>query len=681
MINQTYVSITSMVHYSLAMDTDNLIPYRPSHPFGYGAGDEQFEIASPDGHIRIGIKLERGELSYAVSRDATAVITPSRLGIRIADAQALSDDFVKVDAHVSTYDDTWEQPWGDTRIVRNHYNELSLTVQEFNPPRRQMTLTFRAFNDGAAFRYELPFQDNLKTMTIVDELTEFNTDAASKGWWIEAYQYDRYEYIYQKTTLSDLDKIVHTPFTVEHASGLYFSIHEAALYDYGSMCIAVKNGNLTTDITPLADGTRSHNVLPFVTPWRTISIAERAIDLTASTMMLNLNKPTAIQDLSWIKPMKYMGIWWAMHTGMWTWESGERHGATTEHAIQYIDACHEYGIPGLLIEGWNIGWDGDWMQNGDKFDYTTPYPDFDISKICAYAREKNVEIIGHHETSGSVARYERKMDDAFRYYANLGVRYVKLGYVGSRIDGTEFHHSQYGVRHYQKAVEAAAKYKIMVDIHEPIKGTGIERTWPNLMTREGASGQEHESGINIPPHTATLPFTRCLAGGFDYTPGIFDILNPDKQVCTTIAKQLALYVTIYSSLQMAADRPEMYRDNPAFKFIQDVPCDWDMSVPIDGVIGGFFATARRGRNSSEWYVGAVTNENERRVTIICDFLDKDRQYEATIYRDGDDAHWQKNPLSIAIDTQSVDNDTHLSIHLAPGGGCAIRFSPLPSEYC
>ncbi|HNX65790.1 MAG TPA: glycoside hydrolase family 97 protein [Bacteroidales bacterium] len=637
-----------------------------------------YQTTSPDGSLKLTVNIKDGKASYAVAKDSRQVIVNSALGFVLANDDNFNSNFKVTGVLKETHDDTWEQPWGEDQYVRNNYNELKLCLQEKDGLKRRMDIVFRLFDDGLGFRYEIPGQENIKDFIVMDETTEFNMPFNNKAWWIPAYRPNRYEYLYSHTLLSKMDT-VHTPLTIKTRDGLFLTIHEAALYDYGSMTIARRDTSiLKCDITPLSDGTKAHLKTPFNTPWRTVIVAREPAKLIESRMMLNLNEPSKIADMSWIKPTKFMGIWWGMFTDVFTWSQGPKHGATTKNAIKYIDYCAQLHIPALLIEGWNYGWDGDWVANGRGFLYTKPYPDFDIKKICDYAKSKGVNIIGHHETGGATINYENQLDSAFAFYENLGIHYVKTGYVNSKMDGKEFHHSQYGVLHYQKVAETAAMYHIMIDAHEPIKGTGIQRTWPNFMSREGARGQEYESltNGNPPEHEAVLPFTRLLAGGMDFTPGMFFIENPKKHVSSTLAKQLSYYVVIYSPIEMAADLPEHYLNQPAFKFIQDVPCDWARTIGINAVIGDYVTIARKDRNSDDWYLGSLTDENSRDLKVPLTFLDKGRQYRAEIYADGKDADWQKNQLSIDISSREVTSDTTLDIHLAPGGGYAVRFVAL-----
>ena len=449
--------------------------------------------------------------------------------------------------------------------------------------------------------------------------------------------------------------------------------------------MTLKLGNnrvLKSDITPLSDGTRAHVSLPFQTPWRLIMLASSAIELTTNRNMLCLNDPPR-GDFSWVKTLKFIGIWWAMYVGEWTWAPGERHGATTVHAKEYIDSAVRLGISGLLIEGWNDGWEGDWLENGIHNKFTTSTPDFDLVEVARYARENNIEIVGHHETVGFIDNYESQLEEAYSVYEKNGIHYIKTGYAGSMmtINGRrEFHHSQLGVNHYQKTVDTAVKHKIMLDIHEPIKGTGIERTYPNLLSREGARGQEYEGGALSPSHACYLPYTRLLSGGMDYTNGIFDLANSVKRMSTTLARQLAYFITIYSGMAMASDRPYIYEERfpDVFKFIRDVPTSFEKTIPLAGEIGEYYIVARKDRDSADWYLGGVTNEEARRIHVALDFLDSGT-YLAEIYADSDDAHYRDNQFGIKLEERHVGRSDSLDLYLAPGGGFAIRLSARPDN--
>ena len=617
-------------------------------------------LRSPDAQLSLRVSVNAGTVEYQLFKGDTTVISPSKL--ILLDTQNNNLLAVHSDAafEEATFDETWEQPWGEQRHIRNNYNELTLRTNT-------VAIRFRLFNDSLGFRYELAGQGEL---TVGQESTEFNIDTGSTAWWIPALGQNHYEHLYKKTTLEQIDT-AHTPLTLELPDTTFLAIHEAALYDYGSMNLVPTEDGLKGVVTPLQDGTIAKVQLPFNVPWRTVILAEAAHNLGNSKIMLNLNEPSKLRDTSWIEPAKFMGIWWGMFIGYFTWSSGEKHGATTRNALRYINAAKKLGISALLIEGWNETWDGDWTQNGDRMNHMQPYPDFDIHAITAYAKSQGVDIIGHHETSGNISHYEWELPEAYDYYRLFDVRYIKTGYVAARLDTGDFHSSQVGVRHYQKTVEMAAERKIMLDIHEPVKGTGIERTWPNLMTREGVMGQEYEGGAISPQHATVLPFTRSLAGPFDYTPGLFNLSGTNRKVQTTLAKQLAFYVTMYSPLQMVADLPEHYEDHPAFQFIQDVPVDWEKTVPLAGEIGAYYVVARKNRSGDDWYIGAVSNEEGRMIHIDLNFLQEHRSYVAAVYRDHEDAHWQDNPEAYALENRVVTSKDAFDIYIAPGGGFAI----------
>ena len=652
------------------------------------------ELFSPNAVLQLSFKLENGTPTYQVKRFGWDVIKSSKLGFIFKEAPPLAWNFKIVSTEKQLFDETWTQPWGEKKDIRNYYNELRVRLIETGKLSRKMTIIFRVYDDGIGFRYKIPKQPNLEKFEIMDELTEFAITENHKAWWIPAYQWNRYEYLYQQTRLRKID-IVHTPITMETDNGLYLSIHEAGLTDYSSMTLALKNNNiLTADLVPWSDGVKVKTKSPMKTPWRTIQISDTPGGLITSYLILNLNEPNKLNDVSWIKPGKYVGIWWEMHLGTSTWGSGEKHGATTENAKRYINFAAKYGFDGVLVEGWNFGWDGDWIQNGELFKFTTPYNDFDIENVTRYAEQKGVRLIGHNETGGSVLNYEQQMSDAFSYYERLGVRVVKTGYVShaqniKRIDDNgnvqrEWHHGQYMVRHYRKIVEEAARHHIMLDVHEPIKDTGIRRTYPNMMTREGARGQEFNAwganNGNPPDHTTILPFTRLLAGPMDFTPGIFELLfeqeRPENRVNTTLAKQLALYVVLYSPLHMVPDFPENYEARPEpFQFIVDVPTDWEDTKVLHASIGDYITIVRKDRNSEAWYLGSITDEEGRVLETPLLFLDAGKKYMAEIYRDGKKADWVKSPYDLKIEKKLVNCETTLMLRLAAGGGQAIRFKP------
>lgn len=651
-------------------------------------------VESPDGSVRVTFDLDEGRPKYRVERFGRELVRPSAMGFVLKGAAPLAGPFEIGSVRTRAFDETWVQPWGEKREIRNRYNELAVSLAEKGKNGRRMDVVFRVYEDGVGFRYEIPAQKGLDRFEIADELTEFALAGDPAAWWIPAYLPNSVEYeeLYRHTPVARMDT-VHTPLTLETENGLYLSIHEAALTDYAAMQLAPSGGNtLKADLTPWSDGSRVKTRAPMKTPWRTIQIADDPGGLITSYLILNLNEPNALADVSWIKPAKYAGIWWAMHLDLATWSTGPKHGATTENAKRYIDFAAASGLDAVLVEGWNLGWDGDWTANGDRFDFIRSAPDYDLAEVAAYAAEKGVGLIGHNETGGAVPNYERRIKDAFALYEKLGIRCVKTGYVANgprlqRIDDQgrrtgEWHHGQYMVRHHQKVVEEAARRRIMIDVHEPVKDTGLRRTWPNLMTREGARGQEYEAwspdGGNPPEHATILPFTRLLAGPMDYTPGVLGLRfgpeRPKNRVNTTAAKQLALYVVLYSPLQMAADLPENYDKYPdAFRFIREVPADWEDTKVLHARIGDYVTIARKDRNSGDWYLGSVTDEEGRVLEAPLAFLDPGVKYTARIYGDGAGAHWEKNPYPLTVTEEPVDASTVLRMRLAPGGGQAIRF--------
>jgi alpha-glucosidase len=664
--------------------------------------DKNFYISSPDGRIHVTFMLKNGVPYYSVRYCDKDILVPSRLGFIFKERKPLNQNFFIVSSKYKSFDQTWTQPWGEVKQIRNHYNELRVDLQETTETCRKMTIVFRLYNYGLGFRYELPRQDHLSDFEIMDEETEFSLTGDHTAWWIPAYQKERYEYLYHKTPISSISKsfrAVNTPLTIKTINGIYLSIHEADLKDYSSMALMpLKSNKLKVDLFPWSNGVKVKGATTLRTPWRTIQIAENPGDLITNYLILNLNEPNQLGDVSWVKPGKYIGIWWGMHLGKYTWDPGPKHGATTENAMRYIDFAAKYGIPMVLIEGWNKGWNGDWVVQGEQFNFTTPAEDFDIQEVASYAAKKGIKIIGHHETSSAVKNYEQQLERAFEFYKKLGIDIVKTGYVGKdpavkRLDdqgnliGMEWHHGQYMVNHYRKVVETAARYQIMLDVHEPIKDTGERRTYPNMMTREGARGQEYngyiawsEEGGNPPEHTTILPYTRMLAGPFDYTPGIFDLLfaeyRPKNRVKSTLAKELSLYVILYSPLQMLADLPENYEKNlPAFQFLLDVPVDWQDTEVLNGEIGEYITIVRKDSHSEDWYLGSITDENGRILFVPFTFLDPNKKYVAEIYADGVDADWIYNPLSLDIYKMLVDRNTILKLRLARGGGQAMRIRP------
>jgi alpha-glucosidase len=662
---------------------------------------DSLRVTSPDGKIEIRFGLVEGVPYYEVSRAAVGVILPSKLGFTFLGDAPLNAGLQIVSSEESSFDETWTQPWGEVKQIRDQHNELRVQLSETGAEPREMIIVFRAFDDGVGFRYELPEQPHLDEFQITDEQTEFALNGDHQTWSIPAFQPDRYEYLYRNKPLSQLGRgdYVHTPFTMQTADGLYLSIHEAALMHYSAMTLKPE-GNLVLKaaLVPWSDEVLVKGQTPLKTPWRTIQIADNAGELITSYLILNLNEPNALGDVSWVKPAKYIGIWWGMHIGKWTWGSGPKHGATTENTKAYLDFAAEYAFAGVLVEGWNLGWDGDWTAHGDEFDFTRPYPDYDLEELAAYARSLGVKIIGHNETAAAIANYESQMEEAFALYQSLGIDTIKTGYVGwgqgvkrfdeqGKLAGMEWHHGQYMVEHYQRVIETAARYHIMINAHEPIKDTGLRRTYPNFLSREGARGQEYNAwdgaGGNPPDHVTILPFTRLLSGPMDYTPGVLALTFPEyrsnNRVNHTLAKELALYVVIYSPLQMAADLIENYEGNPAFQFILDVPVDWEETRVLHAQIGDFITTVRQERDGEAWFLGSITDENSRTLEASLDFLTPGVTYVAQIYSDGAGADWQSNPYPLDINQYLVDSTTSVTLKLAPGGGQAIRFYPASAD--
>lgn len=647
------------------------------------------ELTSPDGNIKLVFNLtEAGEMTYGVSVGGTPFITPSVMGFEGRDGVNLSKGFQIEGTEFSTKDETWTQPWGENKSIRNHYNEMAVHLKD--QANTELTLRFRVFDDGLGFRYEyqVPQADSVFVM---DELTSFNLAQDGKSWSIPA-SFETYELLYRTMPVSKVDN-ANTPMTFKTDNGVYASIHEAALTDFPEMTLKHTEGcNFKSELAPWPDGVKARFAGgSFVTPWRSIQIAPQAVGLINSGLILNLNEPCVLEgDLSWIRPMKYVGIWWGIHLGVETWTMDERHGATTANAKRHIDFAAANNIEAVMFEGWNEGWES-WggMQT---FDYTKPYADFDMIEVARYAKEKGIEIIGHHETGGNIFNYERQLDNAYKWYADLGVHSVKTGYAGG-LPGGHNHHGQFNVRHYRKVVQTAAKYHTTIDAHEPIKDTGIRRTYPNMMTREGARGMEWNawSEGNPPEHHELLPFTRLLGGPMDYTPGTFDILydktrnsprrkkwnDQDKgnsRVNTTLAKQIANWVVLYSPLQMASDMIENYEGHPAFRFFRDFDADCDWSEALQGEPGEFVAVVRKAKD--KYFLGATTNEEARTLAVPLDFLEKDKKYHAVIYADGEDADWKTNPTSYQITEKDVTSADTLSVVMAKGGGQAVTFIPV-----
>ncbi|MDE6381439.1 MAG: glycoside hydrolase family 97 protein, partial [Muribaculaceae bacterium] len=564
-------------------------------------------------------------------------VDTSYLAIRMLEGNIGENPRINDITH-SSYDETWTQPWGEERDVRNNYNEMLVSLTEQGESPIEFSIVFRVFDDGIGFRYDIPEQPELPKVTIMDENTEFAIAEDGVAWSIP-WDHEYYEHLYETSPISRLDTVC-SPLTMKIKDNLYLALHEANLTDYASMNLTPVDSStrLRTYLTPLSTGEKVVTATPMQSPWRTLIMAENPGGLMLSRLMLNLNEPCAIEDPSWCKPGRYIGIWWGMHMKDYTWEQGPKHGATTENTKRYIDFAAEHGYDGVLVEGWNKGWDGDWNANGDKFSFTEAYPDFDLEEITEYARLKGVSLIGHHETGGAAQNYEKQMEDAFSLYEKLGVNCVKTGYVNLLLDGKELHGSQYGVRHYRKVIENAAKHHIVIDNHEPVMPTGLQRTYPNLMTQEGMRGQEYDAwspdGGNPPEHTCVLPFTRGLAGPMDFTPGTFNFTNkaqPGTRPNTTVAKQLALAVVIYSPLVMSSDQIENYAGRPEFEFIRTCPTNWDKTLVPEAKIGEYVTIVRKERDADNWYVGAITASNGRDTELDCSFLPKGQRYKATVY--------------------------------------------------
>lgn len=660
-----------------------------------GQAQQRLTVASPDGRNVIAVELRDGGLYYGVTRGKALLVRPSRLGFAFRNAATLRDSLRLVDSARTSHDETFTLPWGEVRSVRDRHNELRVRVQERNAPNRTFTVAFRAFDDGVAFRYELPEQPNLRDFELMEELTEFAMADDARTWWISATKPmpDRQEQLYSNGPLSRVDT-VHTPLTMETSTGPVIVLHEAGLLntDYAGMYVyQTGDRTLRTTLARWKDGSAVKGRTPLVTPWRTLQIADRAIDLVPSTLSLKLNPPSRIDvaKAPYIKPMKYNGVWWGMHLNIETWGSGPKHGANTANVKRYMDFAARNGLGGTLVEGWNRGWDGDWYTNKEGFSFTVPYPDFDLPGLAQYARSKGMTLIGHHETITNITNYERQLDSAFALMGRLGVQAVKTGYVGDTTDLGHSHQGQYMVRHFRRVIETAARNNVAIVAHEPIKDTGERRTWPNFLSREASRGMEYNAwggeGGNPPEHEAILFFTRMVAGPMDFTPGIFDLLltkseSGKREVWqsrprTTLAKQLALYVALYSPVQMLADLPENYEGQPALQFLRDVKVDWDTTRVLDGRIGDFVVVARKAKGSPEWFVGAISDEEARTVQVPLSFLPAGRRYVAEIYADGPGADWATNPQPVAISRQTVTSATRLTVRMAPGGGQAIRLRP------
>ena len=647
-----------------------------------GACSQNTEVTSPDGTIRLAFAVDSaGRMTYSVTDGGVRLFEPSRLGFEAAETD-LGGGFAVENVSRTSVDETWTQPWGENKENRSRYNEMAVRLRNGGGVR--LTLRFRVFDDGLGFRYEYE-ACGADSLRVTDELTEFRFAADGDSWTIPA-SFDTYELLYRKLPLSELAD-ANTPATFK-VGGLYGSIHEAALYDFPEMTLRKTDGlAFKSDLAPLPDGTKAHVGNKFTTAWRTVQLAPDAVGLINSSLILNLNEPSKIGDTSWIRPMKYVGVWWGMHLGVETWAMDDRHGATTENAKRHIDFAAANNIQGVLFEGWNEGWEN--WGGSQSFDFTKPYADFDVAEIVRYARERGIEIIGHHETGGNIPDYERQLERAVKWYADLGIHNLKTGYAGG-ISGGNNHHGQYMVRHYQHVVETAAKYRMTVNVHEPIKDCGIRRTWPNMMTRSYGCGDARCAG-GPPSHGVMLPFTRLLAGPMDCASGTFDILSEcardsvrfglrdcgeeaGMRVNSTLAGQIADWVILYSPLQMASDRIEHYEGHPAFRFFRDFDPDCDWSRALAGEPGEYVVVVRRA--GDRFYFGAATNERPRTLHFELDFLEPEVTYEAAIYADAPDADWRTDPTACDVSVRYVTSADAIDVVLAPGGGQAISFLPL-----
>lgn len=675
-------------------------------------------ITSPNGQLQLNFSVNaQGEPIYELSYKGKAVIKPSKLGLELKDAPGLMNGFTLANTQTSTFDETWEPVWGEVKQIRNHYNEMAVTLNQ-KAQDRNMIIRFRLFDDGLGFRYEFPLSKNLNYFVIKEEHTQFAMTGDHTAFWIPG-DYDTQEYDYTESKLSEIRGLmdgaitpnssqttfsptgVQTSLQMKTADGLYINLHEAALVDYSCMHLNLDDKNFVFEswLTPDAKGDKGYLQAPCKSPWRTVIVSDDARDILNSKLTLNLNEPCAYEDVSWIKPVKYVGVWWEMIAGKSTWaytddlpsvKLGEtdyaktkpngRHGATNENVKRYIDFAAENGLDQVLVEGWNEGWE-DWFGHSKDyvFDFVTPYPDFDVKMLNAYAKSKGVKLMMHHETSASVRNYERHMDKAYQFMVDNGYNAVKSGYVGNMIPRGEHHYGQWMNNHYLYAVTKAAEYKICVNAHEAVRPTGLCRTYPNLISNESARGTEYEAfGGSKPFHTTLLPFNRLIGGPMDYTPGIFDTKLdfmgdlPHGQVQTTLCKQLALYVTLYSPLQMAADLVENYEKHmDAFQFIKDVAVDWDDSKYLEAEPGDYITAARKAKGTNNWFVGGITDENARTANFTLDFLEPGKQYVATLYADGKDADYKENPTSYQIKKGIVTSKTKMSVKLARSGGFAL----------
>jgi len=682
--------------------------------------NKEILVQSPDSSIKLRFEIVDGEPTYSINKKKNIVIDNSRLGIILRDKIDLSKDFRVGSINRSYSNSEWSPLFGEQTTIKDEYNELTISLYQGT---LNMNLSFRVFDDGVAFRYEIPNQDDIKSYDIIDEKTQFNLSSDDMAWWVPAFSYRRYEFLHAYSSIDSISKkyysrevedisydtlgidAAHTPFTIKKSTGDFVSIHEANLVDYSSMTLASKgDGKMEVELYPWSDGTKVKLDSQILSPWRTIQISNNSSDLLMSNMTLNLNEdPDEEKDFSWVKPGKYMGVWWEMiGTNESTWWPSANHGANNKKVVKYLDFASKHGFNGLLVEGWNIGWHPDWCcsGNGNPFSFTKTQPDFDLPFLSDYALNKNIRLVGHHETGGQIDNYESQLDEAFSLYKKNGIQFIKTGYVNDvsknikRFNENgdvvyEWHHGQYMINHFQKVIEKAAEYELSIIKHEPIKDTGLRRKHPNFISREGAKGQEFNgfssNGVN---HITILPFTRMLSGPMDYTPGIFQLnnfryLSPGNNtldrnaiVPSTISKELALYVLLYSPMQMAADLPKHYKKHPkAFEYIKAVPVDWAKKKILSSEIGSHLVIARKDKKSDRWYVGGITNEEERIIKNDFKFLTKGEKYQLKIFSDSKDTHWKKNPMEYKTSNIEIDSESTIDIYMAPGGGFAMEIIP------
>ena len=680
------------------------------------------KIKSPNGNLTLTFNLKDGSPYYSLTRKNITVVKESKLGFILKGTTPLNNNFELENTSENEINETWTPVWGEEKTINNHAKTLKVQLLQKSKSGKKINIIFHLFNDGLGFRYEFPTQAHLKHFVVEKELTEFNFGSNHEAFWIPG-DYDSNEYLYTKSKLSDVDawktkilsygtleenipdqNAVQTPLMLKADNGLYINIHEAALVNYPSMQLHVdkENFNLSANLVPDAAGNMAYLRTPAKTPWRTIIVSDKATDILASKMILNLNEPSKIQNTSWIKPIKYIGVWWEMQTGKGAWNytnnldtldaNGKlipngHHSANTKKVKKYIDFAAKHGINSVLVEGWNTGWE-EWVgiRNEESFDYVSPYPDFDVKEIQAYAAAKGVEMMMHNETGGSAINYDRSLDTAYKFMNQFGYTSVKTGYVGSIIPTKEHHDGQWMINHYTRVAEKAAKHKVMVNMHESVRPTGLHRTYPNWVANEAGRGNEWNAFTfgSPPAHETILPFTRLIGGPMDYTPGIFKMKNyapqdPGRQMHSTLAKQLALYVTMFSPLQMAADLPENYEAHlDAFQFIKDVALDWDQSIYVEAEPAAYITVARKAKNTENWFVGAITNEMGREAKVSLAFLNKDQKYLATIYKDSKTADWKNNPEDYQIEQFIVSQKNQLNVVLAMGGGMAVSLKPVTS---